>query len=119
VLIESAKISTDSDIPINKIDAWFQRITKLWMYTLEIIGLCWIYHFVWKFSGAINMVKVASNKFELQRANDVLEAVKIATESTSSVILAICAAVPGMIAAMRVVKKKINISNTRSIFPDS
>ena len=54
------------------------------------------------------MVKGASDKFELQRANDVLKAVNIATESTSSVILAICAAVPGMIAAMRIVKKKIS-----------
>jgi hypothetical protein len=77
------------------------------MYLLEMVGLYWIYHFIWKFSDAIEMVKVSSDDFTLTRANAVLEAVRVSAESTSSIILAICAAVPGIIAAMRIVKKKI------------
>jgi hypothetical protein len=88
------------------IDMVLGKCTRLLLWILECAGVFWIYTSVTRFSEAIDAIKVATTPEALSKATTMLDAARKAAESTNSIVIAFCAALPGVIGALQIIRKK-------------
>jgi len=87
------------------LDTVLSYTTKLVLYTLEAIGVYWIFHFLYLYDTAIDMAQIAKTPESLAHAKDLVGLIQVSVESTYKVVIGLCTALPGLIAALRTVKK--------------
>ena len=94
------------------VDMILSKTTKLVLYILEGIGVYWVFHFMWLYDNALNMVATATTPDKISQAKEMVGMIKTSVDSTYAVVLGLCAALPGLIASLRTIRKVKEIKQT-------
>lgn len=90
---------------INSLMEWSDIIlgkgTLLLLWILELFGVCWIIVTNYRFTETINIVRNANTAFDLEKANTLLNAVRISSECLNGLVIAMCAILPATIGAIK------------------
>jgi hypothetical protein len=88
------------------IDLVLGKCTRLLLWMLECAGMIWIYLSMTRFREALDMIKAAETPILAEKARIYMEAVKISAESTNTLVIALCAALPSAIGALKALRNK-------------
>jgi len=82
------------------------RTTKIWVYCLEIVGIIALFMVLDEFKTGLELIRTAKDALELQKAKVYMDAVITSAPSLATMIAVIGGALPGLIGALRTLKKK-------------
>jgi len=107
VVQDSSKCNPESRTSrfFSALDNLLGKSTRLLLWALECAGIIWVGISMTRFGEALDMIKAADTQMLIARADRYLNAVKVSAESTNSIVIAICAALPGAIGALRAFRK--------------
>ena len=88
------------------IDLVLGKCTRLLLWMLECAGMIWIYLSMTRFREALDMIKVANSPALAEKARIYMDAVKVSAESTNTLVIALCAALPSAIGALKALRNK-------------
>ncbi len=87
------------------LDLMLDNTSRAWMYLLEVVGALSVFMFVWMFADGIHIIKHATDEKTIQKGQALIDAVKIAAESTNLIIGGLSIALPALIGMLRARKR--------------
>jgi len=88
------------------IDEIFSKLTRTWMYLLEMAGMVFIFYRIKVHDLAAEKIFLATNMSGVAKAQAYYEAVKDTTLIITPFLLIICVVLPAVIGTLRTVRKK-------------
>jgi len=91
---------------LDLIDTIFSKLTRTWVYLLEIAGMSFIFYRIELHDIAASKIFLASTPSDISKAQAYYSAVKDTTLTITPFVLIICVVIPIVIATLRTVRKK-------------
>lgn len=88
------------------LDAIFSRLTRVWMYLLEIAGMTFVFLRMQVHDNAAQLALTAKTKPELDQAVAYFKSVNNTTSLLMPYVILLCVIMPAVIATLRTVRKK-------------
>ena len=88
------------------VDLVLGKCTRLLLWMLECAGMVWIYLSMTRFGEALDMVKAANTPALSEKARLYMDAVKLSAESINTIVIALCAALPSVIGALKALRNR-------------
>lgn len=80
---------------------------KIWLYLLELAGIAYTFVLMIQFDVGLRMIRN-----EVPGGREYIDAVKVAAESTYTIVAGICVAIPALIAVLKTGRKVAEIYRT-------
>lgn len=88
------------------IDKIFAKLTRVWMYALEIAGMSFVFLRMRMHDAASGLIADAKTPTDLAKATEYYKSITETTQTIAPIVILLCVIMPAVIATLRTVRKR-------------